>query len=137
MISMSLNSFFIKKPLKNNGKLYFLRLWQIDMSSIGYFSRLFVGENILSVERTKNGDKGTGKVNKSRNNDVSDNLNAGNFIVNGNVWEPTTVTIKINGRSNYILTKLRLLKPNLPKTQLARELLEEALLKIDEKITEL
>ncbi|HCL8905683.1 TPA: hypothetical protein N2147_005162 [Escherichia coli] len=79
----------------------------------------------------------TGKVNKSRNNDVSDNLNAGNFIVNGNVWEPTTVTIKINGRSNYILTKLRLLKPNLPKTQLARELLEEALLKIDEKITEL
>ncbi|TGB53335.1 hypothetical protein CRI69_25860 [Escherichia sp. E4742] len=108
------------------------------MSSIGYFSRLFVGENILSVERTKkNGDKGTGKVNKSRNNDVSDNLNAGNFIVNGNVWEPTTVTIKINGRSNYILTKLRLLKPNLPKTQLARELLEEALLKIDEKITEL
>lgn len=53
MISMSLNSFFIKNPLKNNGKLYFLRLWQIDMSSIGYFSRLFVGENILSVERTK------------------------------------------------------------------------------------
>lgn len=76
-------------------------------------------------------------MNKSRNNDVSDNLNAGNFIVNSNVWEPTTVTIKINGRSNYILTKLRLLKPNLPKTQLARELLEEALLKIDEKITEL
>ncbi|EAU2345875.1 hypothetical protein AH775_19230 [Salmonella enterica subsp. enterica serovar Give] len=76
-------------------------------------------------------------MNKSRNNEMCDNLNAENFIINGNDWKPITVTIKINGRSNYILTKLRLLKPNSPKAQLARELLEEALLKTDEKITEL
>lgn len=58
-----------------------------------------------------------------------------NYVANGNTWESTTVNVKISGRGNYILAKLRLLNPNSPKTLLAKEILEKALIEVDKKIT--
>ncbi|HGG5823022.1 TPA: hypothetical protein ACJG25_004114 [Salmonella enterica subsp. enterica serovar Saintpaul] len=57
------------------------------------------------------------------------------YIANGNTWESATVNVRLSGRGNYILAKLRLLNPNSPKTLLAKEILEKALIEVDEKIT--
>lgn len=57
------------------------------------------------------------------------------YMANGCSWEPTTVNVKINGRSNYILTKLKLLHPNDAKTLLAKQILEKALLEVDSELS--
>lgn len=58
-----------------------------------------------------------------------------NHMANGCLWEPTTVNVKINGQSNYILTKLKLLHPNVAKTLLAKQILEKALLEVDSELS--
>lgn len=57
------------------------------------------------------------------------------FEANGNVWDPALINIKVSGQGNYILAKLKLLYPKTPKTALAKQILDEALLELDKKIT--
>lgn len=59
------------------------------------------------------------------------------YEVNGNDWKPVIINIKLSGRGNYVLAKMRLLNPNITKTKLAKEILEKALIDLDVKITEI
>ncbi|MEG7664981.1 hypothetical protein U0D24_21660 [Hafnia paralvei] len=57
------------------------------------------------------------------------------FLVNGNEWKSALVSIEVSGEGNYILAKLKLLHPNSPKTKIAKEILEKALLDVNKTIT--
>jgi len=59
------------------------------------------------------------------------------YEVNGSEWKPVIINIKLSGRGNYALAKMRLLNPNIPKTKLAKGILEKALIDLDIKITEI
>lgn len=80
--------------------------------------------------------QGISAVPKTRKTTTSSpNTEEENYVANGNTWESATVNVRLSGRGNYILAKLRLLNPNSPKTLLAKEILEKALIEVDEKIT--
>lgn len=57
------------------------------------------------------------------------------FVANGNEWKSALVNIEVSGQGNYILAKLKLLHPNSPKTKIAKDILEKALIDVNKTIT--
>lgn len=56
------------------------------------------------------------------------------FTIHGATWDTATVNVKVSGRGNYVLARLKLLKPYWSKSALVKEVLEKALLEMEKDI---
>ncbi|HDX9051775.1 TPA: hypothetical protein ACHJX8_004452 [Yersinia enterocolitica] len=56
------------------------------------------------------------------------------YTSTGGVWRATNVSVRVSGKANFILAKLKLLNPSKAKSLIIKDIIEKALIDIDKEI---
>lgn len=67
---------------------------------------------------------------KKKNSVIDDE----SYTSSGGVWYATSSSVKLSGKANFILAKLKLLHPSKSKSMIIKDIVERSLIEIDKEI---